>query len=306
MPWPSPAQNVQALHNPLALIDFDFVNGVYLESGVSSSLAAAPGWAFSRTTTGYGQSVAGVLTSFAIDAPRITNKGLLIEAAATNLMPRSQTFDHADWTKTNATITADTAAAPDGTMTADRLTDDAVNGVHRVFGVGAVVAASTYTMSTYVEPATLIQANMIESAAGGGLFNLTGAGSVQAGTGSIQAVGNFYRIISTKVAGSAFWVLQLRSAVLNNDVYSGVGSTFNLWGAQLELGSTASSYIPTGASAVTRGADVASIAFTGGRQATVVYGGGLIATVAVTTSLDLGASSGGPWVGSYVERVVVR
>ncbi|WP_156920677.1 phage head spike fiber domain-containing protein [Fundidesulfovibrio putealis] len=51
-------------------------------------------------------------------------KGLLIEEQRTNLLYPSEDFSNAAWTKTRATITANAAVAPDGTMTADKLVED--------------------------------------------------------------------------------------------------------------------------------------------------------------------------------------
>ena len=47
-----------------------------------------------------------------------------------NLLPQPDTFDHADWIKTQASVTADAAAAPDGTTTADALVEDTSAGTH--------------------------------------------------------------------------------------------------------------------------------------------------------------------------------
>ena len=47
-----------------------------------------------------------------------------------NAISYSQDFDNAVWTKYGSTVTANTDIAPDGTMTADKMTEDTSNGWH--------------------------------------------------------------------------------------------------------------------------------------------------------------------------------
>lgn len=300
-----------------ALVEFNFQTGVYLENGTSYALASAPGWTFSRTTTGYGQTVAGVLTSFAIDAPRITTQGLLIEAASQNEIIRSQEFDNASWTKSAMTVSADATAAPDGTTTMDKMVEDAGSVSPTCYRSYTPLDATTYTYSIYAKgDGSGRRYNMINVGGGfviAGTFTLSGAGTASntVGSAGIARLGStdFYRCWASILTVSAVnGNMQNRIfPAATNPPYTGNGADgVFVWGAQFEIASTPSSYIPTTTAAVARGADVASITFTGGTVATVTYGGGLIATVPVTTSLDLGASSGGAWVGSYVESVVVR
>lgn len=314
MSFHAPASNHPALYNPLALVDLNFQTGTYVKSGTAYALGSLPGWTFTRTTTGYAQNLAGLLTSFAIDTARITDQGLLIEGSAENLIIRSQEFDNASWTKSQVTISADATTAPDGTSTMDKLVEGAGSVTPTCYRNYAALNATTYTYSAYAKgDGSGRRYNMIN--VGGfvidGAFTLSGTGTASGtGTGIVRLGStDFYRCWGTKLTISA------TGGNMQNRVYPSAGGipyTGNgtdgvfVWGAQLEIASAPSSYIPTTTAAVTRGADVASITFTGGTLATIVYGGGLIATVAVTTSLDLGASSGGPWVGSYIERVVVR
>ena len=58
---------------------------------------------------------------------RINEDGL-VELVPYNLVQYSEQFDNVAWTKFNATVTANTAVAPDGNTTADTITSNASSG----------------------------------------------------------------------------------------------------------------------------------------------------------------------------------
>ena len=66
------------------------------------------------------------------------------------LLTRTEELDHADWSKTGVTITADAAEAPDGTMTADSFTfDDSADAIFQIAS-GEVPANKAYTASVWL------------------------------------------------------------------------------------------------------------------------------------------------------------
>ena len=82
-----------------------------------------PRISFSRSSTAtYVEG--GVVKTADEHQARFEEEGLLIEESRTNLQPYSQEFDNAAWSKVGSSITANSVAAPDGTMTADTLTGD--------------------------------------------------------------------------------------------------------------------------------------------------------------------------------------
>lgn len=308
-----------AVSQPLADFTFLSPSSRYLESGKSSTLAAAAGWAFSRSTVGFGQTAAGTLTSFAINAPRVTDQGLLIEAAATNLILRSQQLDNAYWLKSAVTISADAAVAPDGTTTADKIVEDVSTGLHLIESTAETIADGVLTISQYAQQAGRSVILFLVSGGAASVYSFVNlaagtAGAVTSEAGwsnssiSLQALaGGIWRIrLTSTKSGLATVAPKIYLTDNGNPSYAGDGvSGVNAWGAQIEAGAVASSYIATVAARVTRSADAATLTTTGSHTADVTSGGAT--TRPVTSSpLDLGASSGGAWVGSYITSVMVR
>jgi len=211
---------------------------------------------------------------FDYDPVTLLPRGLLIEEARTNLATYSEQFDNAAWTKSNTTVTANASTSPDGTTNADKLAETSAVGFHLIQQTSSSVAATTpITWAVYVKAAerTWIYAQMD---AGGGMagdrfayFNLASGvvGTTQANTtATITPAGNgWYRcaITATSDADGGAITAKLITAFDGSTLsYAGVaGSGIFLYGAQLEAGAFASSYIPTIASTVTRSADVATI-----------------------------------------------
>ncbi len=211
--------------------------------------------------------------------------GVLVEEQRVNLLTYSQQFD-TTWAKAQATVTANSTVAPDGTTTADTLLDTAVSNIHYINQtVTGSPSGVTYTVSAYLKASTLGYATLgLSDISSGSLyavavFNLssgTVATSGAAGTGysvtssSITSVGNgWYRCVATVVAGTSVAFLKTvvgcnKTGVITGSAggfesYLGNGSGVFVWGAQLEAGAFATSYIPTVASQVTRAADQVSI-----------------------------------------------
>jgi hypothetical protein len=97
---------------------------------------------------------------------------------------------------------------------------------------------------------------------GATIFDLT-AGTVNSGTGTISNAGSgWYRctIYPKKDFGTTSILQIFLVSTGSTFSYTGDGTSgIYLWGAQLEAGAFATSYIPTTTAAVTRSADVASI-----------------------------------------------
>ena len=195
--------------------------------------------------------------------------GLLIEEQRVNLSTYSEQFDNAAWNKANATITANTIIAPDGTLTGDKLIETTANNFHFISPASSgTTVSTTYTASIYVKAAERTWFVLTAFGVPGTdtWFNLsTGVSGTTGGnvvSKSITLVGNgWYKCSITYVATSTNNGVSVLPATANGtSVYTGDGySGIYIWGAQLEAGAFATSYIPTVASQVTRLADTASM-----------------------------------------------
>jgi hypothetical protein len=236
-----------------------------LTSGILSHLVT-----FSRTgatatrvnSSGYIEPVAADTPRFDYDPVTLACKGLLIEDQRTNLLTYSEQFNDASWSKLDATISANAAAAPDNTLTADKLIASATATAHSVFKT--FTSLTTNTFSCYLKAGEYTW-GVLRIEGNSTFFNLsTGAvGTSAAGnTASITPAGNgWYRCSVTRNVVTVGTAATLRPATANNtDSFTGDGvSGIFIWGVQLEAGASATSYIPTTTAALTRNADVATI-----------------------------------------------
>ena len=176
--------------------------------------------------------------------------------ASVNLLTWTQQFDNAVWTKNAITVTANTTVAPDGTSTADTVTESATNDLHAAFQTSTLTALTTHTISAYVRAGTRSFAML---RVGGGGFttgpaikaSLTGAGSTTTIEGPVVSSaitsvgGGWYRVSMTFVSTATTAGYAPQIGPHNNGsavTYLGDGSGIFIWGAQLEAASAASTY----------------------------------------------------------------
>jgi hypothetical protein len=212
---------------------------------------------------------------FDYDPSTLVAQGLLIEEQRTNSLTYSEQFDNAAWSKTASSITANAIASPDGTLTGDKLVEDTATSSHGVSAATAPITtiSTSYSISIFAKQA---ERNFLQMFFTGGHvtgnpranydLNTGTLGSVDSGiTATITAVGNgWYRCVATVVAATTalrpFFNTVTSSSAARNESYTGDGTSgLFIWGAQLEAGAFATSYIPTTTAATTRSADIASI-----------------------------------------------
>jgi hypothetical protein len=219
-------------------------------------------------------STAAVSVGPLANIPRIDYLGggcgkLLLEPQRTNLQTFSENIDNAVYGKTNVTISANATTSPDGYSNADKIVENTTNAVHRISGFGGVMSSgTTYTSSFFAKKAERDQVYILIPTSVAAtrtvvVFNLTtGVSSVVSGSSatshSMVDYGNgWYRCIAT------FTTTAVGTNLIG--IYNGAedyaGTTdfgLFLYGLMNEAGSYASSYVPTLAASVTRGADSCS------------------------------------------------
>jgi hypothetical protein len=187
----------------------------------------------------------------------------VLRYAPHNLLLRSEEFNESAWVKLGGAVTGasiNAIVAPDGTTTADKFTEDSSTGGHNV-GEAATTTAAAHTFSVYAKAAERTFILLYQNQGFiGQTFNLaTGelggtGGQVAPTSASITAVGNgWYRcsITTTTPAASTSHRVYLMPSDAGSVVYTGDGTSgVYLWGAQLNLGSFALTYIPTTTAAV--------------------------------------------------------
>lgn len=178
---------------------------------------------------------------------------LWIDTGATNLLLRSQEFDNAYWGKTGASVAGasiNASTAPDGTLTADKLTESGANSNHYLEAPPPVLAAGVHDLSVYAKAAGRSWICLGLGPGERAFFDLaTGAVStVTAGvTASSVSVGDgWFRIsINRTVAAGATPVQFILATGPGTIGYTGDGvSGVLLWGAMLREGALAR-YVPT-------------------------------------------------------------
>jgi hypothetical protein len=217
-----------------------------------------------------------------------TNTGYLAEGSRENKCLQANALT-TTWVAVGTPAATQNAVGPDGGTTAWTLTDNNAGATEGVAQVLGALTAASYTMSAFIKKTTgatvypLLEAydgialkvanatidtnNGVATAwtAYNALTNVTTAATC------VSYNANYWRVSMTFTATTNSWTVYLFPAGTTNATQStgvvdaSVQGSAVFYGAQVELGANASSYIPTTTIAVTRAADI--LTYSGGDTA---------------------------------------
>jgi hypothetical protein len=234
---------------------------------------------------------------------------VLLEPQRTNLFQRSSEFDNDYWSKARGTVTANNTTSPDGTTNADSFSSSSGEpSLPTIFFRSLTFTGNTvYTVSIFAKKlgdSNNMNMDYVDNATGftGGSISYNFLNATFAITqspnssvsGKMENYGNgWYRCIMTftTIAVPTFFNIGFSPTTTST------GNTFGFYGAQLEVGAHATSYIPTTTASVTRNVDRYS--------KSNVYTNNYITSVGGTWFVDLENNNGftrdsaliGMWIG---------
>jgi len=175
---------------------------------------------------------------------------LLLEPSRTNLFTNSEDFTQSNWSKVNSTLSSNQTISPDGSLTADLLT--ATSDTGGIFEFNEWTTTQR-TATFFVKKNTAQFVEILNASASGNIvkYNLdSGTIDTESGsmTGTVVNYGNGWFRLSATHTHTSTGTFGLRLLTSDESVY--------IWGAQIEQGSYATSYIPTSGSTEQRQADV--------------------------------------------------
>ena len=195
---------------------------------------------------------------------------VLLEPQRTNLVTQSEYFD--DWTTTEVTLTPNNGTSPEGVSNAYSIIETTANNRHRIYkSIAKSASAIDYCFSVFVKNKSgsrNVRLNLESNIAGSKASVVFDTSGNVVSTAS--AIGSFTEAESFKEQVGDYWKYTLKAKsdtgttlipifLINNgttEVYTGDGTSgIYLFGAQVEEGSYATSYIPTYGTSVTRNTD---------------------------------------------------
>lgn len=165
-----------------------------------------------------------------------------------NLLTNSHDFTNANWARNNCTITSNVTPAPDGTMTGDLFTVTNLSNPN-IFNNDFTCSAQAYVGSVYVKAGNISEVFIQLYQNGFGVIKYNTV--ILSGPGTVINAGTVGGLSATEWTRIAVYTTEL-ARVGSFNLYikprqtgTAIGDTLYLWGAQLEQGSVAGTYVST-------------------------------------------------------------
>ena len=232
---------------------------------------------FTRDTVATVVNKAGLIETVGSGEPRIdfsndAKGALLLEPTRSNLVTYSEAFDNAAWTKNSSSVVSG-FISPDGSNNAFKLvTNNGVNIVSSGIQQNQALSNSSYAISFFAKKGDYnqIKCQSRDTASAGTNFVVTvdledntiltqtSSGNYSLDNVSTEYISDYIRV---KISFTSATSNTIRFRIFNSDSSQTVGngtSGIYIYGAQLEQGSYATSYIPNygNSAGATRSADV--------------------------------------------------
>jgi hypothetical protein len=260
----------------LPTLDLDFANSKTLDPRID----------FTRASGGTYVGADGLIKYAGVNEARFDHDpvtgeslGLLVEEVRINLLASSEEFNL--WGKSNASVIENIDISPNGTKTADKVIENSSETSSTKFlnRFIPIVSNTNYTFSVFLKAEEIRYVRLFYGQSGSpftrigitvdlltGLFTSADVGTpTSITTKKVDYFGNgWYRVqiggIFDTTSTTGYIELRFQDETGQISTYPGDGvSGFYLWGAQLEQGSFATSYIPTLSTTRTRAADSVEI-----------------------------------------------
>jgi len=209
---------------------------------------------FTRASAANYFDSAGVLHSAAVNTPRYQDGGLLIEQASTNLALNSAHFFNEGYNFIGVALVNNAGIAPDVTTTAWSAADAIASFNQNNYTV--LVDTLTRTVSRYIKGNSgVVYLTCFMNGAGTAVESAyinfaTGSTVGTTANAKVEVLPNGWYRLSCSVVNASV------TALVTRTVYDGNQAGVMGWGAQVEVGSSATSYIKTLGAPVTRAADI--------------------------------------------------
>jgi hypothetical protein len=286
------------------LLDLPLKNTLAMKAGVGNVT-------FTRASTATYIDRYGILQVAGVDTPRFEKEGYLNESSSTNSLMYSEQMDNSAWSQTNVTVSANTTATTDpyGTNNADKIVEDSSTNLHYIYQTVSV-NSSNLTFSCFVKAAesTKFRLNSWDSTNKVSPitadFDLVAVMATPVSSSTVAATitplaNGWFRVSATTTsAAKVSTAFYLQTTRLGTGSYAGDGSSgIYVFGAQLEVWSFATSYIPTTSNTVTRAVDILNFTRTGNIPNIETNG-----VISVLCDVDsFGVTGGDQWVwGLYI------